>query len=273
MKYLKILVSLVILISLFLPHSASASSSNSELKKEVANHSSMIINSLETGEAIGERFFDTITTSIYDDNNELKEIIMETKTTTVNWITGEETETNDTDRYIFDNGSLSSVNGVETSDQQFSDSLTDFSQSGVSTLAHSGGLSYATYYSQSSRGGYFLNSGKMAGFVDAGFNGLLLDPKAAVPGTMITKHNYLQGNQGGLVSSFQIRADAVSSARLELLGAAAVLSGSGIALLTPAFWAGVASGGGAAWLMIKVYNSAMADIDAAYEIIKKIQTQ
>ena len=77
MKYLKILISLVFASVLVIPNSIFVSAENLEEVeevKEVKSNSSMIINSLESGEAIGERFFETITTSFYNDNHDNKRI-------------------------------------------------------------------------------------------------------------------------------------------------------------------------------------------------------
>ena len=198
---------------------------------------------------------------------------MKTKTTTVNWNTGKEIESYNEDIFTFDNNSLTSVNGETTSEQQFKNNVSKFSENEFSTLSHSGGLSWATYYYSTSRGGYFLKSGKMKGLVDGGTSALMLDSSAAVPNSIITKHNYLGSDQGGLVANFQTRADAVESARLLLGVEAAFLAGAGIALLTPAFWAGVVAGAGSAFTMILTYNSAVSDIEANYQTIQAIRNQ
>lgn len=272
MKFIKILIMSVFVFSLVIPNSTLAYAENSEEVREVKSDTSMIITSLESGEAVGERFYETITTSVYNDNNELKEIVMKTKTTTVNWLTNEEIESYEENKYTFENAALTSVNDEMISDQKLDDNISDFSNGGVSTM-HSGGISWATYYYKSSNGGYYLKSGQMKGYIDGGISGLLLDSSAAVPNSMITKHNYLTGDQGGLVATFHARADAAQTERAEIAKATVVLGGAGIALLTPAFWAGVASGGGAAWVIIQSYNSGMADIRGNYENIQAIRVK
>lgn len=69
----------VFVFSLVIPNSTLAYAENSEEVREVKSDTSMIITSLESGEAVGERFYETITTSVYNDNNELKEIVMKSK--------------------------------------------------------------------------------------------------------------------------------------------------------------------------------------------------
>lgn len=146
------------------------------------------------------------------------------------------------------------------------------------TLASSGGLSWVTYYYSSSRGGYFLKAGKMKGFLSGGLDAFMMDSSAVVSGSVITKHNYLQSDQGGLVSSFMSRADSVSSARKSLLVDAAALMGAlGIAVLTVATIVGALTAAGAAGaLAVRMYNTSDAahgDIQVAYNLVTQIRNQ
>lgn len=141
-----------------------------------------------------------------------------------------------------------------------------------------GGLSYVTYYSKSSKGGYNLQAAQMYNKNQKGIAAIMLDYDAVKPNTMRYKHNYLNSHQGGLVSSFLIRADNVSSARTELLILGASLIGSlGVTVLTAATIAGAIVGtgtaAGIATRMMIVSNNGHNDIVKAYDLIKIINTQ
>lgn len=143
-------------------------------------------------------------------------------------------------------------------------------------IAASGGLSWITYYYSSSRGGYFLKAGKMKGFLSGGLDAFMMDSSAVVSGSVITKHNYLQSDQGGLVSSFMSRADSISSARKSLLVDAAALAGAlGVAVLTVTTIIGALTAAGAAGaLAVRMYNTSDAahgDIKRAYELVTQIR--
>jgi hypothetical protein len=145
------------------------------------------------------------------------------------------------------------------------------------TATSYGGLSWITNYESSDRAGYWLRAGKMNGFFDSAFNSFMLDSSAVVSGSMISKHNRLSSDQGGLVSSFMIRADAIKTARTELLVDLAALSASlGYAVLTvPSVWGAIIAGGAAGGIAIRMWivsSDAHDDIAKAYELVTNIKS-
>lgn len=148
-------------------------------------------------------------------------------------------------------------------------------------LGTSGGVPNITHYSKSSRGGYFLDSGKIKGYVAGGLESFGLDPRAAVANSVITKHNYLVSDQGGLVSSFMNRADQIASARVEIaIEMTALLVSLGVAVITVPTIIATAAGIGAtvaaaaiAARMVSMSTGGHNNIEKAYEINQSIRNQ
>ncbi|MGG6431578.1 hypothetical protein ACPF7I_08030 [Anoxybacillus sp. D401a] len=288
--------------------------------RELFYTSVMPVYSMENGEKVGQKSFET-SVKIENKTNDTEEVIVSTKIIAEDFQSGEVCEEYSTQTYTFKKNRLVRINNknIELEDeftfilseedfkkikpiaQKFRQGILTydkyieeieklsldinkhsnqqlFHEQNSITSTSSGGLSWVTYYYKSSRGGYWLRAAKMKGYWEGGLNAFMLDSSAVVSGTTISKHNYLQGSQGGLVSSFMTRADAISSARSTLLIEAAALMGAlGVAVLTVSTIFGALTATGSAAViaanMISVSNSAHADIQRAYELATVIKSK
>lgn len=267
------------------------------------------INSIETGDEVGLKSYEVVTTQKND------EVIINTKITTQNYATGEKDVKYDKSTITYKSDKIISINGEEINgiEQEKIASLSKNDQEKIQPLAEKlkldiinydeyveeirnldldmvkdidqndlvssmarGGLSWITHYSKNSNGKYTLKAGKMKGYTTGGLNSFMLDPKAAVSGSIITRTNTLTSNQGGLVSSFINKADSISSARAELAIEAAALMGLlGVAVLTvPTILGAITASGSAALVAARMYSvssGAHTDIKNAYEYARAIK--